>query len=185
MSDEKVSGVAVWRITEYDLKGNVISDRELKNLIVNSGRTRQFQNLLGLSASGSFVAMAVGASTTAAQVTDTRLTYELIGNPTRKPLTNTSGAALSASDINTATQIIVINASSSATFYQNISVQATYNSGDLNNGNQFGEYALASTAVLPGTPTSTSGVIYNHLIDPNPIQKSAANAINVVCTVWY
>lgn len=185
MSIESIPAVAVWKILEHDKAGNLVSEREMKNLITNSGRTQFFLNLLAMTASGGFVALGVGASTTTAQVTDTRLTHELIGNTARKPLTNTFGAALSPSDIVTATTAIVLNVTSTATFYQNISCQAVWNSGDLNNGNQFGEYGLFTTATLPGTPTSTSGTMFNHLIDPNPTFKSAANQITAIVTVYY
>ena len=185
MSIVDIPAVAVWKIQEHDVNGNLISEREMKNLITNSGRTQFFRNLLALTASGGFVALGVGASTTAATVSDTRLTYELIGNAARKPLTNTSGAALSPSDIVTATTTIVLNATSTATFYQNISCQAVWNSGDLNNGNQFGEYGLFTTATLPGTPTGTSGTMFNHLIDPNPTFKSAANQITGIVTLYF
>lgn len=185
MSIEGIPAVAVWKIQEHDVKGNLISEREMKNLITNAGRTQFFRNMFALSASGGFVALGVGASTTTAQVTDTRLTYELIGNAARKPLTNTSGAALSPSDIVTSETTIVLNATSTATFYQSIACQAVWNSGDLNNGNQFGEYGLFTTATLPGTPTSTSGTMYNHLVDPNPTFKSAANQITAIVTVFY
>lgn len=185
MANEHATGLAVWRIIEHDLDGNVISDREIKNLITNSGRSQWFRNNFAMTASGGFVAMGVGASSTAAQVTDTRLTHELIGGTTRKSLTNTSGAAVSPSDIVTTTSTIVLNATSSVTFYQNMSVQSTWLSGDANDGNTFGEYALFTTNVYPGTPTSTSGTMMNHLIDPNPIFKSAANSITAVVTLFY
>lgn len=185
MSREEIPAVAVWKIVEHDIEGNLISEREMKNLITNTGRTQFFVNTFAMTASGGFVALGVGASTTAAAVTDTRLTHELIGNAARKPLTNTSGAALSPSDVVTATTSIVLNATSTATFYQNMSCQAVWNSGDLNNGNQFGEYGLFTTATLPGTPTSTSGTMFNHLIDPNPTFKSAANQITAIITLYF
>lgn len=185
MSIEGIPAVAVWKILEHDVYGNLVSEREMKNLITNAGRTQFFTNLFSMTASGGFVALGVGASTTTAQVTDTRLTHELIGNAARKALTNTSGAALSPADIVTSTTSIVLNATSTATFYQNMSCQAVWNSGDLNNGNQFGEYGLFTTATLPGTPTSTSGTMYNHLVDPNPTFKSAANQITAIVTVYY
>ena len=176
---------ATWRILVHDVQGNLIEEKNLKNLVVQTGRTQLLRNLFALSASGGVVALGVGASTTAATLNDTRLTYELIGNPTRKPLTNTSGAALSPSDIVNQTSVIVLNASSSATFYQQLTCQAVYNSGDSNNGNQLGEYGLFTTATNPGTPTSTSGVMYNHLIDPSPTQKSAANSVTVQITCYF
>jgi len=177
---------AVWRIIEKDVHGNVLRDRELKNLIVNAGRNQDLLNLFMLPGSGGFVALGAGASTTAATVSDTRLTYELIGNAARKSLTNTSGAALSPSDVVSYPSgvAIVLNATSTATFYSSVTCQAVYDSGDGNNGNQFGEYALFTTATNPATPTSTSGVMYNHLIDPSPTIKSAANSITCQVTVY-
>ena len=185
MSSEGVAAVAIWKIQEHDKAGNLIDEKEIKNLITNSGRTQFFRNMFALAASGGFVAMAVGASTNTAQVTDTQLTYELIGNASRKPLTNINGLALSNSDIVTGTTTIVLNATSTCTFYESMAVQATYSTSDGNNGNQFGEYALASTLALPGTPTASSGVIFNHLVDPAPTVKTAANSITAVCTIYY
>jgi hypothetical protein len=176
---------ATWKILVHDLLGNLIEEKNLKNLVVQTGRTQLLRNLFALSASGGVIALGVGACTTTATLDDTRLNYELIGNAARKPLTNTSGAALSPSDIVNQTSVIVLNASSSATFYQQLTCQAVYNSGDSNNGNQFGEYGLFTVATNPATPTSTSGVMYNHLIDPSPTPKSAANAITVQVTVYF
>ena len=185
MSQEATSAVAVWKIQEHDKAGNLVNEKEIKNLITNSGRTQFFRNMFGLAASSILVAMGVGASTTTAQVTDTQLTYELIGNATRKSLTNTSGVPLSNSDIVTGTTTIVLNATSTATFYQSIAVQAVFNTVDGNNGNQFGEYALFTTLTLPGSPTASSGVMFNHLVDPAPTVKTSANSITAVCTLYY
>lgn len=178
---------ASWKIIEEDLQGNVLQVKEKANLITNPGRSQFIANALGLTGSAAVIALAVGACTTAAQVTDTRLTYELIGNATRKTLTNTSGAALSPSDIVTypSGTAIVLNATSTATFYQSITMQATYNSGDGNNGNQFGEYGLSTSITLPGTPTASSGVLVNHLIDASPTFKTASNSITAQVTLYW
>ena len=182
-----VSMCCLWRIIEHDLLGNIVSDKTKANLIVNSGRSQLIANALGLTGSSAIIALGVGASTTAAQVTDTRLTHELIGNATRKALTNTSGAALSPSDITTypSGTAIVLNATSTATFYQSITAQAVYDSGDGNNGNQFGEYGLFTTVTLPGTPTASSGVMFNHLIDASPTTKTASNSITAQVTLYW
>lgn len=179
--------LGIWRKIEYDKEGNVVEDVVLRNLVTDAGRTQLISNLLALTASAGVIALCVGACTTAAQVTDTRLTYELIGNATRKTLTNTSGAALSPSDIVTYSggTSIVLNATSTATFYQSITAQATYNSGDGNNGNQFGEYGLNTSITLPGAPTNTSGVLFNHLIDPSPTFKNSSNSITLQISLYF
>lgn len=175
----------IWRKIERNLDGDVVQDVVLKNLVTNVGKDQLIANLLALTASAGVIALGVGASTTTATVSDTRLTYELIGNATRKTLTNTSGAALSPSDIVTGNTTIVINATSSATFTKSITCQATYNSGDGNNGNQFGEYGLFTLVTNPGTPTSTSGVIFNHLIDPDPTFKNASNSVTIQISLYF
>lgn len=185
--DLAMPGCAVWRIIEKDLHGNVVRDRTIHNLVTNAGRDQVILNTFMLAGSGGFVALGVGASTTPASVSDTRLTHELIGNATRKTLTNTSGAALSPSDIVTYPSgiAITLNGTSTVTFYKSITCQAVYNSGDANNGNQFGEFGLFTTVTNPATPTSTSGGMYNHLIDPSPTQKSSGNSITAQVTLYF
>ena len=156
---------------------------EHKNLEVNSGRNRLITMAFVPSAStsfGGFYYLGVGASATAAQVTDTQLTYELIGNGTRKVLTNTAGLTPTNSDV--VLETITIG---STTFFEKIVLQAIFTSGDGNNGNTFNEYALFNTAALPGTPTASSGVMFNHYIDPNPVTKTALNQVTTQITIRY
>lgn len=170
-----------WKITEIDEdSGVILSIKEKENLITNNGRSLMLESTFGLAGSSVIVALAVGASTTTATVTDTRLTYELIGNATRKTLTNTSGAALTAGDITLETTTI-----GTVTYYEKLVVQAIYAAGDSNNGNQFGEYALANTVTNPANPTATSGVILNHLIDSSPVQKTASNSVTIQITIRF
>jgi len=170
----------MWSIIERDEWGNVIEEREMSNLVVNDGRDMLLKDLFMLTGSSGVVCLGVGASTTTASVTDTRLTHELIGNPTRKSLVNTSNAALSPSDIVSETATI-----SGVVYYKKLVCQATWDVSDGNNGNQFGEYGLFTTNVLPGTPTGTSGTMFNHLIDFTPPTKSASNSITAVVTVRF
>jgi hypothetical protein len=132
------------------------------------------------SAIGGFYYLGVGASSTSATVLDTRLTYELIGNLTRKTLLDTNSQTPQTGDIQT--QTIVIGGS---TFYQFIALQATYTTTDGNNNNTFAEYGLFTTGTLPVTPTSTSGTMFNHYIDPNPAFKAATNQVQVVVTLRF
>src|SRR5574337_143454 len=76
-----------------DIVGKVLHESHGKNLVVNTGRTQLLSLAFVPSASsiGGFYYLGVGASATPAAVTDTRLTYELIGNAARKTLTDTNG----------------------------------------------------------------------------------------------
>ena len=120
----------------------------------------------------------IGASATAAAVTDTRLTYELVGNLTRKTLLDSNNNPVSTGAIQL--QTIVVGG---ITFYEFIVLQATYLTTDGNNNNTFAEYGIFDSATLPGTPTSTSGTMFNHLIDPNPGFKSTTNQVLAQITV--
>ena len=169
---------------EHDLEGNLIKHYPpTHNLEVNSGRTHLMTMAFVPSAStsfGGFYYLGVGASATAASVTDTQLTYELIGNPTRKVLTDTNGLTPSSGTITPFTTTI-----GSTTYYEQIILQAIFTSGDGNNGNTFNEYALFNTATLPGTPTASSGVMFNHYIDPNPVTKTGLNQITTQITIRF
>lgn len=167
-----------WRIIERDLEGNIVSDHESSNLVVNTGREQTFRNLFAVGASGPFICIGVGASATAATVNDSRLTHELIYNPTRKLLFDKTNGTLDNADIET--EITVI---SGVTYYRKIVVQGTWDSTDLNNNNQFAEYGVFTSTTLPSTPTSTSGVMFNHFIDPAPILKTSANSVTAQITV--
>lgn len=169
-----------WQIIERDINGVEVSSREMTNLVVNTGRDMLLKDLFMLTGSSGVVCLGVGASTTPATVSDTRLTHELIGNATRKTLVNTSNAPLSASDIVSETTTI-----SGVIYYRKLVCQATWDVSDGNNGNQFGEYGLFTSVALPGTPTGTSGTMFNHLIDATPPTKSPSNSITAVVTVRF
>lgn len=169
-----------WDITTRNINGQIVDHSHGYNLVVNNGRSQLMSMAFVPSASaiGGFYYLGVGASSTTATVTDTRLTYELIGNPTRKSLTNTNGVTPSTGDIQL--QTIVIGG---VTFYEYLVVQSIFTTTDGNNNNTFAEYGLFTTGTLPGAPTSTSGTMFNHYIDPNPAFKASSNQITVVVTI--
>lgn len=165
-----------------EIVGEVSHHSRSENLVVNTGRTQLMSMAFVPSASaiGGFYYLGVGASSTAAAPGDTRLTYELIGNPTRKTLTDSNGLTPQTGDIQT--QTIVIGG---VTYYQFLELQSTYTTTDGNNNNTFAEYGLFTTGVLPGSPTSSSGTMFNHYIDPNPAFKSATNQVQVAVTIRF
>ena len=169
-----------WAI-QKDYQDGTQSVSKGHNLVVNDGRTRILSLAFVPSAStglGGFYWLGVGASATPATVTDTRLTYELIGNPTRKFLTNTNGITPTTGNIQLETVTV-----SGCTFYEKLVLQAIYSTTDGNNSNTFNEYGIFTTATLPGSPTSTSGTMFNHYIDPSPATKSALNTVTAVVTI--
>lgn len=164
-----------WHVIFTDINtGEVVHEEEKDNLVVDTGRADILNLIFGLSASSVMIAGGVGASATAADYTDTRLTHELIYDSSRKLLTNTSGVSLTSSDVVLDPTVI-----GSCTFREKIVVQYVYEAPDANDGNQFAEFGLFSSTALPATPTSTSGVMLNHLVISSPFTKSAS----LTCTV--
>ena len=156
----------------------VLEESDGDNLITNTGRVLILNNILGLGSSGIIISAGAGASSTAATVNDTHLTYEHILNGTRKTLTNTSSVLLTSADV--VTELTTI---SGVDYYRKIVIQATWDSSDANNGHQFAEYGLFTSTAVPGTPSGTSGTMLNHYIDPTPTVKGAGNVIIIQITV--
>jgi len=172
--------LATWKIIEHDYHGRVVSEKELKNMVVNTGRELLLKCLFMTAGSAGVIAMGVGASSTAAAVTQTSLVYELTGNGIRKPLTNVNGNPLSAADILSETVVI-----SSNTYQRKLTAQSVWDTGDGNNNNIFAEYGLFTVLPTPGTPTASSGIMYNRLVDPSPTLKTGANSITAQVTVRF
>lgn len=168
--------LVTWKIIKINTTTGEVIETEGKNTVVNTGRDLLIKDLFSLSGSAGVVALCPGASTTAADVTDTRLTHELIDTTGRKPLTNTNGDPLSASDI--VDEEITI---SSCTYYKKIVAQAEWPAGE-GTGHQFGEYMLNTSITSPATYNGTSGVMFNHYIDPSPAEKGADTAIQIQVT---
>lgn len=164
--------------TEKD-SGEVLYEETSKNLVVKLGREYVLRNLFDLTPT-TFLAMGVGVSSTDATVNDTRLTYELIGNATRVTLTNTSGAPLSSSDIQNGTFSV-----DGGTYYKKLPVQVIYDgTTDGNVGAFFAEYAIFDTDVLPVTPTSTSGIMFNHYVPNSSIELGPTTIITVIANIY-
>lgn len=173
-----ISGPHVnWKIITYEKDGTV-HESEDNNLVVNSGRDLLLKCLFMLSGSAGVFCAGVGASSTAAVEADTRLAYEHIANGSRKTLLSLGGSSLSTLDI--IPDVVTI---SGVTYYRKLVCKATWDSGDLNNGQTFAEYGLFTALACPGTPTGTSGVMFNHYIDASPALKSGANAIEAQITI--
>ncbi len=153
--------------------GKVVHESTGLNIIVNTGRELMIKNLFGFAGSSTLACVAVGSSSTTAAVTDTHLTYEILGASMRPTLTNTSGAPLSASDIVSETVTV-----SGVTYHRKIVVQVEWASG-IGTGYTFAEYMLTTTSTQPGTPTTTSGIMFNHYIDPSPAVKGADTAVQL------
>lgn len=129
--------------------------------------------------------MGVGSSSTAAAATDVHLGSENLnqgGGDTytvRPTLNNTSGAPLSSTDIVDDPQTI------GGIFYQKkIIVRGRYLTTDLPS-TTFAEYALFDTATLPGSPTGTSGVMFNHFVAGTPITKTTAIEVDIDTTIRF
>lgn len=141
------------------------------NLVTDVGRQKVLKFVLGINSPAapvSFPYLGVGSGTTAADAGDTELETELEGNATRKTLLNTSDLALSDSDI---------AAEVSGAFLWKVVAQATFLSGDANNGSTFAEYGLFTTN------TYATDVMYNRYVHPSPFVKSAALSVVVRVTL--
>lgn len=167
--------LVTWKVIKTDVKTGKTWESEGPNLVVNAGRDLLFTDLFAMTGSAGLTVAAVGACSTAAAVTDTRLAYEL-NMAGRKALTNVAGAALSPADITADTVVI-----SGTTYYKKMVVKASWAAG-IGTGHYFGEYMLNTSATSAVTPTSTSGTMFNHYIDPSPSLKGADTAVEVQIT---
>lgn len=179
---ESLSCAVLWRSFETSDNGAQHLSPEGPNIVTNLGKESLITLLFALSGSStsSAIVCAAGSSSTAASVSDTRLGYEHIANSTRRPLTNTSGAALSPSDIESGSYLI-----SGITYTRRLVCQAVWDSSDLNVGAVFREYALATNINCPGTPTGTSGSIINRYVDAQNITKTGGNSITIQISFYF
>ena len=177
---DKLDLTVIYHVIHSDKNtGEILEEFSSPNLVVKLGREHVIRNLFNLSGT-QFLYMGAGSSSTAATVDDTRLEYELIGNANRITATNTSGGALSGSDIQTGTYSVSGN-----TFYKLLPVQVEYDGAtDGNQDEFFIEYALFSSNTLPVTPTSTSGVMFNRYVAPTGITLTASTVLTVIANIY-
>lgn len=177
------SSLVTWRVIKTcNITGDVLHDSGHHNIVTDNGRALEINNLFGLGSSGIIVAMAAGASSTAAIHTQSQLVYELIGNASRKTLTNTSAALLTSADI----QTISYTDGYGEPYYRKLTVQSIFNGASDGNVNQpFQEFALATSTTLPATPTSTSGVIYNRYVNASPVILTSTTTITVQVSLYF
>lgn len=152
--------------------GEILYEFEQSNLVVKVGRSAILDFLFGTGSPSAFLYLGAGPCSTAATVDDTRLTYELIANASRKNPT--------VSAISTGTYTISGN-----TYYKTIQLQTSFvGASDSNVDETFREYALFDSDTLPGTPTSTSGRMLNHLIAPGDTVLYSSSTITVTINVY-
>lgn len=167
-----------WHIVAFNVHtGEIVHEEKDFNVIVVGGKEEMLKLMFNISGSP-FIAMGAGEGSTAATVNDTRLETELIANATRKSLTKTDGST----PLTVETEVTTIGAN---TYHRKLVSRASFLSGDSNNGDNFREYALFTTATLPGTPTSTSGVMFNRYVAASNIAKDSSIQINVDTTVRF
>lgn len=146
-------------------------------MIVKTGKEEMLKLLFNISGSA-FTALGAGSGSTAATVDDTRLETELIANATRKGLTKTDGTT----PLTVENDVTTIG---SNTYHKKLVCKASFLSGDSNNGSNFREYGLFSTSTLPGTATSTSGIMFNRYVAGANIAKDSSTQIDVTTTVRF
>lgn len=182
MFNEGTPVTAVWRIIEKDLKGNIIADRGGENLVVNTGKEMLLTLLFAMAGSSTSAAItcAAGACSTPATLSDLRLPYEHIANSSRKGITNTSGTTLAPGNIESGSFVV-----NTITYTRRVIAQAIWDGSDSNLNQPFRDYALMSALLCPGTPTGTSGIMFNHYVDTQNIIKTAGNSITIQISVYF
>lgn len=137
------------------------------NIVVKDGRAETLKLLLNLSGVP-FIALAAGACGTAATVNDTRLNYEHILNGTRKGLYKQSDGITPITSADVVDDTFVDT--NGQTYYKKLTCRSQFvGVSDANQGQPFQEYALLSNVTCPGTPTGTSGTMFNHYVATSAI----------------
>lgn len=164
---------SVFHIVKTDnITKEVLFEEKVENLVTKVGREDILNFVFAAASASSFIYLGAGASSTAATVNDTRLTYELIGNANRK--TCSVGA------VSTGTYTISGN-----TYYKTVALSSSYDGDtDGNAGQTFREYGLFNINTLPGTPTSSSGRMFNHLVAGSDTTLSPGTTITITINVY-
>jgi hypothetical protein len=157
---------AEWELlVRNEITGEIVIRDSLPNLITNLGRDHVITRTCGGTGTVTFPYMGVGSGVTVPDYPDVHLTSELIAAATRVALTNTSGGTLDIANIAADTSV--------SPYRRKIIGQGFYDAPNANDGSTFAEAAIFSVNTLPGSPTGTSGVMYNHFKFPNSFVKDA------------
>lgn len=141
-------------------------------MIVKAGKEDLLKLLFNLSGQAALVALGAGSGSTAATVDDTTLETELTGNATRKSLTKLDGG----------TPLIVEDETTTIganTYHKKVACRAIFPTTDGNNGSDFREFALFSSA------TFAAGIMFNRYVAGANIPKDASTEIDVDTTVRF
>lgn len=156
--DGNVTNKVVWEDPKIRLNENF-------NVITDTGKQMMWSTIFGLTGSGTFLTMAYGASSASAVHTDTHLTYEHILDGTRIPLTNQSATQMTQGSVVSLSTFTDSSFSPAISYYTAATVMGTINGATSLNVNQpIQEFGIASNTACPGTPTGTSGTLFNHYI---------------------
>lgn len=159
---------------------NIALDRNF-NLITTAGKNAMWSTLLALSGSGSFLTLAYGSGSTAADPADTHLTAELILDSTRVPLTNASGTPMTGGSVVSSSNFVDSGFTPNITYTSLAAVMATINGATSANVNKVvRELAIASNINCPGTPVGTSGIIFNHYVLGADISLTNTTTLQIV-----
>lgn len=154
--DGKVLNTLVWEDPQIAKGTNF-------NVITDAGKQMVFNTILQLAGSGAFPVMAYGACSTASSHVDTKLNYEHILDATRVPLTNSSATQMTSGSVVSLSTFNDTSYTPTLSYYVQAAVMATINGATTNNKMQpVREFGLASTPILPSTPTGSSGTLLNH-----------------------
>jgi hypothetical protein len=157
-----------FRVMVHDKDGNLVSETVDHNVITDGGRTNQLSQWGGIGSPVSFTKLGVGSGSTAAAATDTVLQTELTGNANRKTCTGLAGGS-----------VVIVNDTSIPPYRKRLDLEAVYGLADGNNGSNFRELGLFSSA------TFASGTMANRIVLPADIGKTASNTITIVVSIYH
>jgi hypothetical protein len=178
-NEHNINMLCEWHIKARNkYTGEILYEETYYNVIVKTGREDMLKLLFNLTGQVPLVALGAGSGSTAADEADTRLETELIANATRKSLTKTDGST----PLIVETDEVTIMGTD---YFKKVVCRGVFLSGDSNNGSNFREYGLFTTLTLPGTPTGTSGIMFNHFVAGADIPKDASTEIDVDTTVRF
>lgn len=206
MGHNSSGGVVIWECRSYRLfpgetelryneKGAVlnelvwedpkIKERSNFNVVTDNGRALMLNTLFALSGSGSISFMAFGASATAANHTDTRLTHELIADGTRPQLVNSSGTALTSASTTITTYNDTTYTPTYSYYAQTVVMGQINGATSLNVNNPIQEVGMNTTLATPATPTGTSGTMFNHYVFGSPTTLDSSTLFQAIVTLHF